>query len=581
MRPKEFAEVVNNFQEYSRQFLKIRDKGGNLVSFTFNAAQEKLDRAFEEARAQKRLLRFIVLKARQEGVSTYFAGRVFHRTTTRTQRKAVIIGHETKSANNLLEMVQRFYEKLPYPLKPQVEHSNERKLSFGNLESAINIGSADVGDTLERSATIQDILATELAFWRDAKSSLNALLQTVPDRLGTLVVIESTANGIGGEFYDRWQDAVAGRSNYIPIFLPWQDFPEYFTPFQGDAELEVFRASLTKEEEELRKAYNLSLEQLNWRRQTIANKCGHDPELFRQEYPSSPEEAFLTSGRPVFDQEQIQANLLASRNPVMRVDTAFTMKDDRGRFTAAEFVPNATGGFLTILHDVRGDLSKWDHQRFVAGCDVAEGLEQGDYSVFPILDRKYMRVCMIWHGHCHPDVLADEQHKIHLLLGGDIWFATERNNHGLTTIVQAQKLGLNQYYEGDFRKGYETSTDRIGFKTSEASKPILLNNYIVAVRDKLFECDNREVWGEHLTFVKNPRGSMSAQGKDKDPATKCFDDRVMGMALMWRCHEWLMPYKNDEPQKKFYASEEEYMREKVFKKIMDKGQTRRVKADLI
>ena len=128
-----------------------------------------------------------------------------------------------------------------------------------------------------------------------------ALLQTVPDENNTLVVIESTANGVGGWFYDTWQAAVNGENDFVPIFLAWFDLPEYTKSFLTDADRTKLLASLSDYEKNLIKKYKITLEQINWYRHTLANKCNNDVDEMKQEYPSTSEEAFITSGRPVFD----------------------------------------------------------------------------------------------------------------------------------------------------------------------------------------------------------------------------------------------------------------------------------------
>lgn len=522
-------------------FLKIKDKDAQIVSFVLNRPQKKIFQIYEKAKARGGLLRFIIVKARQEGVSTLFEGIIFHRTITEFNRKAVIVGHEKDSANNLFEMTKRFYDYLPEPMKPALEFSNEKKLGFGNLQSEVKIASADAGITLKRSDTIQDLHCTEVAFWRDQKGGLLALLQTVPDLPGTLIVLESTANGIGGEFYDRYQAAKEGKSDYIPIFLAWFEMPDYQKEFYDKQECEWFEGSLNEAEVRLREAYGLSLEQLNWRRWAIENKCGGDEKMFQQEYPSNDVEAFLASGRQVFDTDICVANFQNSKKPLQRGDLLYT-HDKNGKISGVEFVENRNG-FISLYESIEQLQNQREEFRFVAGSDVAEGLEQGDYNTIRVLDRKTLRVCLTWHGHIHPDLFAEEQHKIHLFLNKDIFFCTERNNHGLTTIVTAQRLGIYQFYETDYKKGYAVTTDKLGFKTTSGTKPQLISALIPAIRDADFEDNEKEFWSEALTFVRNSKGQMQAQNKDRDPATKCFDDRVIAQALMWRCHQWLPPVK--------------------------------------
>ena len=299
----------------------------------------------------------------------------------------------------------------------------------------ISVASAEAGGRLERSDVLYDAHLTEVAWWRDQKASLVALLQTIGDDPDKLVAIESTANGVGGEFYNMWQDAKAGLNDFIPVFIPWFELPEYSRAFTNVGEQERLAASLDEEEKAMVRTYGLTLEQMNWRRWAIDNLCQRDPEQFKQEYPSTDTEAFLVSGRPVFDNQYIYSKILETQGsePFTRGNLEYT--DEKKKFV--EFVPNPRG-YITMSY--LPEIDALDVNRFAAGCDVAEGLEQGDRSIIKVLDRKRKKVFMTWAGHIHPDLLAEEQHKIHLYLEEDIYFCTERNNHGLTTLVESHRL---------------------------------------------------------------------------------------------------------------------------------------------
>ena len=138
---------------------------------------------------------------------------------------------------------------------------------------------------------------SEYAFWppNTKKSTLTGILQAVPNDPKTFVAIESTANGFD-HFKELWDQAVAGESGFTPLFFAWYELPEYAMPYDG--------FELTEEEKQLQAAYNLTLDQLTWRRWCIEANCSGDVDLFKQEYPSCPEEAFLMTGRPVFDNEK-------------------------------------------------------------------------------------------------------------------------------------------------------------------------------------------------------------------------------------------------------------------------------------
>lgn len=534
-----FKEVLSVYPVFAEKYFRIKTKDGRIIPFKFNNAQWKVHEIVENAKKQGKPLKFIVLKARQEGISTYFSGMGFWRNMTRKFWKTAVVGHVKDASNNLFDMIKRFYNYLEPSLQPELQASNEKKLGFSKLESEMKVFTAEGGDSVGRSDNFQDLLLTEVAFWRDAKSVLTALMQTVGDIKDTLQVLESTANGIGGDFYERWQAAKNGESDFIPIFLAWFDLDSYKRNFLTQDERERFEKSLSDKEKDRIKTYNLSLEQANWYRTTLMNKCGGDEMMMAQEYPCNDIEAFVASGRPVFDSKICLQNYELSKRAKPRIGNLVNVGD------RVEFQENDKG-YVKLFYDP--ELKDNEMYRFSAGCDVAEGLEQGDFSVVPVLDRKKMEVILEWHGHIDPDLLADEQEKIYKFLNKDCFFNTERNNHGLTTIVGAYKKKLKQYYNQTFTKGYASSSSELGFKTSAQSKSLVINNLNEWIREQSFSSDSTGFWSECLTFVKNAKGQMQAQGKDEDKATKCFDDRVIAYALMIHCSLWMPNFRIELPK---------------------------------
>jgi hypothetical protein len=335
---------------------------------------------------------------------------------------------------------------------------------------------------------------------------------------------------------------------------------EYTLPIENEGERALIKQTLSATEQTLLKQ-GATYGHLKWRRKTIFSKFGHDEEKFKQEYPSTPEEAFLVSGRPVFDSKICYENLLGCENhqilkgnlvPVydeLNKDYAKTINYGRTGYydllpflKDVKFVPN-NNGYITIYDPADfPEIISNEHCRFAAGWDIAEGLAQGDFTDGAYLDRKTMKVLLTWHGHIDPDLVADEQHKIEYFLNRKVYTCTERNNHGITVLNSAFKLNVLQYFQEEFRTGMIENTDSLGFRTTQQSKPVIINDLNEYIREFLFKDFDKGFWGECLTFVKNEKGQMQAQGKDKDPSTKCFDDRIISRALMIKCHKWMPNY---------------------------------------
>jgi hypothetical protein len=274
----------NSLPYFAEHALKLRLKSGPLESFVFNPAQLKLHEIIEEQKKKTGRVRVIVLKARQLGVSTYVAARLYHKTINSPGVRTIIIGHERRASSNLFEIVKRFHEGLPEDLRPSVSTSNAESLLFDRLDSGY-IVSVATNEGTGRSATAQLLHASEAAFWSDLPLQMASLMQTVPDLDDTEIILESTANGYN-EFATIWRKAETGKSEFLPIFLPWSLDPGYRKTLPPDFVLDA-------EEGKLAELHRLDKEQIAWRRSKISQLGS--AEYFSQEYPIIASEAFISS----------------------------------------------------------------------------------------------------------------------------------------------------------------------------------------------------------------------------------------------------------------------------------------------
>ena len=275
---------------FSERCLKIRSKSGELVPLLFNGVQSYIDAKLDEQRRDLGKVRALVLKARQEGLSTYIGARYYHRVIHQRGCQCFILTHEQDATNNLFGMVERFHKHNKEGIGPATGASNAKELYFPGIDSGYSVGTAG-SKAVGRSKTIQLLHGSEVAFWPNAKDHFAGVVQTVPDLDGTEIVLESTANGIGGEFHERWQLAESGATEYLPLFVPWF----WSTDYQRQAPLGF---EINEEEEEYGRLYGLTLEQLVWRRMKLSEL--KDPNLFRQEYPATAAESFQATGHDAY-----------------------------------------------------------------------------------------------------------------------------------------------------------------------------------------------------------------------------------------------------------------------------------------
>lgn len=277
-----------DFEAFAPRMLRIRPKsGGNAVPFLINEAQRHLHKQIGIQQESTGRVRAIVLKGRQQGVSTYTQGRFYWKISHRKGVKGYILTHEQKATDNLFGMVERFYNEAPRDYRPHLGQSNAKELVFDLLDSRYEVATAGSKDT-GRSGTAQYLHGSEVAFWQHAATHMAGIGQVVPDMPGTEIILESTANGTANVFHEFWTLAVKGRSEYLPVFIPWFWQLEYTRDVPDDFELSI-------EEDEYREAYGLTMGQMAWRRNKIDTDFRGDVSLFDQEYPASAELAFASS----------------------------------------------------------------------------------------------------------------------------------------------------------------------------------------------------------------------------------------------------------------------------------------------
>ena len=300
-RFKEYkTRLAEEFPFYAFNCLWIRTKSEGVAPFDLNQAQDYVHARLEFQRLTTGKIRALILKGRQQGMSTYVQGRFFQKVTTNTGIRAFILTHEQDATENLFEMAERYYEMLPLWMQPNLGTSNAKELHFDVLDSGYKVGTAG-NKSVGRSGTIQLFHGSEVAYWANAPAHAKGIMQSIANAPGTEVILESTANGINNFFYEQWRLAERGESEYIPIFVPWYWQDEYSVHVPDDFKL-------TAEEVDLKQIYKLTDGQLAWRRIKIVELTaeGEEGEIaFKQEYPMTAAEAFQFTGADVLIKPEV------------------------------------------------------------------------------------------------------------------------------------------------------------------------------------------------------------------------------------------------------------------------------------
>ena len=495
-RRKKLKEYEDDFALFASEQVRIltKDVSKGFVPFKLNRAQEIITEKLEKQRKETGRVRAIILKARQQGISTYCAGRVFWKTYFTPLSRSVVLAHDSATSDALFMMSRNIIDNMPKEYSPGFLKSNAKEIQFEHNKAGYRLytaGSPEAG----RGTTPTILHASEVAFWQHDEKILAGLFQGVSSAEGTEVILESTANGATGEFYRLWKGAERGENEYVPIFLPWFVTPEY----RREAP-EGFERS--EQEQKLAEEYDLDDDQLYWRRL----KIGEGGELkFRQEYPSNPDEAFIVSGSNVFNMEILHA--IKPQMPVTKRELEL-----------------ATG--MWNEHS-EGSLEIWQYpnwqESYVIGADVAMGVGQ-DYSCAVVMNSK-REICALYKNrYIDPSNYGD----LLFYLGryyNNALLAVESNSIGLATLSRIDQMNyVNLYKQTKIQNVDKSEGERLGFRTTAMTKPAVIGLLKNAIDQQDILIPSAYILQELKDFVQTETGRQEA-------ADGCHDDSVMALAI--------------------------------------------------
>jgi hypothetical protein len=475
------------------EYFSIKTKDGRLIKLKLNSTQRKLFTKIAQLRAQHKPIRAWLLKYRQGGISTEVEAIIYALTSQQPSRNSLIMADEEDKSDYLFQMSKLYQEQLDithHHLAPALKKSNSKSLEFSQFHSQIII---ETGRNIQaaRAFTYQYVHLSEVAFFPDLKGVLDALNQSVPDHWDTLILGETTANGMN-EFYKEWMRAIEGKTDWLPIFFPWFMMEEYRLPLQDGKLYPIdginFAADSSAlkfetEEHDLTATHELDPEQVNWRRWAIVNKCQGNILTFKQEYPSTWEEAFSTSGDMYFD---LQA--LARQMPKKPISIGELFKEQlkwiwrdlpHGRIHIYEKpVPGEQ-------YDITGDASE------ALGQDEASALVQ---------NKRLNHTVAIVAGQYPPEELA----AMLVALG---------NYYNMGMIAQENKgygYQVNQLvfanYGNVYRKiidknGVKVESEELGFNTNSVTRPQMLSMLAEEILHNSTTLNAKELISQCRTFV--------------------------------------------------------------------------------
>jgi hypothetical protein len=499
--------------------LKIVNKDRETIPLALNWAQDDFVRRVEAQHNAGRPMRAIVLKARQLGLSTVSEGVIFTLSFLYDNNRSLVVSHDEASYKHLLNISKHYWSTYWAKRAYTTTYLSRRELAWNETGSSIFTATAKSVDAA-RSQTVHALHASEVAFWPDPGTLMTGLRQAIPNKRGTFICLESTANGVGNYFHSEWEAAVNGDTEFIPVFYPWWKHPEYTASVIG---LTSILGALSSDERLLKvylMAQGLTSEQaddrLAWYRWAHRNLAQGDVKKLHQEYPTTPEDAFQSTGRNVFP--------LAELNKVYRRN-----EGTRGYI-------HITGGAATFTENIDGTAAiyRWpsrnrDYGRYIVAGDPTH-TTRGDFAVVQVLHRRTLEQVARIRLRCTPIEFA--KHLVAVAkYYNDALLVSESTGPGYATIGAVMTMGYPYVWQGHWLdKTPGSMSDRYGFETNVARKSAAVGWALQCVSDQSLVIHDPITYNEMKNYVALDGGGYGPV------AAGMFDDCVMALAIGLVCH---------------------------------------------
>ena len=518
----------------------IKDKKWRMDNLYFIVTKDGTKELFHMNRAQRDFFtrylnisnpyhRHVILKSRQLGFTTFIDLFILDEILFRTNKDGIIIAHKLEDATAI------FDKKIDFAVRNMAEDVKGaffkvHRSSTKKIQILIDYG-PETGSTSSitvsvsgRSGTYHLVHISEfakmcVAYPKRAEEVETGTFPTVP--FDGFIFIESTAEGMAGRFYEIFQENWLSREKITPLLSQVQFLPHFYNWQYDDMEMKKIYESVpvTRMEEceidwaEYQKEHNLTDIEITYYYMKWLQFGGRtSPEAvkkLKQEYPTTPEEAFLSTGQTYFSTAKI-ASLLSKVTPGKRGELG---NNDKGE--------------VIFQQQSEGNLEIWKAPeigtKYVIGGDTAEGLAHGDAQVLYVINHKTEECDAIYRSHVAPDELATEAYK----LGKFYNFALlgiEVNKDGLWVNDALEKMGyINLYYRKVFDDITQKVTRYFGWKTTSATRPFAL----MALKAVFIRKDTgfpAALLNEMFTFVRNEKGKPEAMDKK-------HDDVIMSAAI--------------------------------------------------
>lgn len=538
-----------DFPVYAASALKISGKtAGKAFPLLLNRPQRRVWTMTLEDIIAGKPVRHLIVKSRQEGMSTFYLGLFYWLSSLRANRNSLIVSHDDPSTQNFNRRVQAIHADCEPSLRPPIHSMNrdvihfgtssaERRKGLGNgLDSRIAFMGAGTGE-IARSYNFQNVLLSEFAMWEgmgiDVESQMQSLNQAVPDLAGTIIAIETTAKGSGMTSV-MWNDKANG---YRKIFLPWVADERYRLPsgvpltnLEGADDRGGRPTRYGNEVEEakliiaaLKEWYPADLHKggdkwaqdevnarLNWRRDMIDKKCLGDVGRFRQEYPTRVEHAFASKATYIFDYGSIETMVEFANVEALPVTHYSYIHDNE------ETDPNTK-----FKQTPYGDVMIWKHPtpqaQYVIGADPGMGIaNSGDPSALVVLAVPDLEEVASYNQIVTPDRFAGLLNYIGMIYNTAL-IAVEDNERG--GYAANLELASRYYYSRLYRRRdlYDKKeATKPGFNSTDKTKSAIVTLTQQAIRDREILFRTPALLEQLQAYMLQANGKMGGVGMHDD-----------------------------------------------------------------
>ena len=513
----------HDFEFWCATCVKIKDKlSGQDIPFHLNAPQRRVAAIFESQRTASMPIRAIMLKARQWGGSTLTQMYMAWIQSVHCHNwHSLICAHVKDTAASIRGMYSKMLSAYPEQywegdvapkFTPFERSTNIREIAGRGCR--VTVGSAENQEAVRGSDFAMAHLS-ETAFWSDSTTRtperfIRAVCGAIALVPYSLIVMESTANGVGNYFHTEWLRAKEGNSDKTPIFVPWNEIEIYRLPVANPQKL---WDSMDDYEREL---WNngLTLEMINWYHHKRAEYPSHA--MMQAEYPSNDTEAFTCTGRNIFSLDSIE-----------QLRTHCTPPAFVGELVGNTVVGEESLQNIRFVADQQGKLQVWkkpiegaSSSRYIVAVDIGGRSASSDYSVIAVIDRGevHPEVVAQWRGHIDHDILTWKSAQIArwygnalLVIESNTLESANCGENSLYTLSQLNGVYHNLYRRPRLAQMTDTLDSRIGFHTNRATKSLIITHLIAMVRDCGYVERCNEACNELTTYEQLPNGSYAAK----------------------------------------------------------------------